>query len=137
MKKLSTRLLLSLFVFFMLAGTTSAVEQLVETVTRGCKVELKKYCDKITPGEGRVLACLYANEDKLSGRCDYALYDAAAQLERFVSTMVYVASECDADLDKYCSSIAPGEGRLLQCLDNKSKKVSKRCKTALKDVGLK
>ncbi len=128
---------LSLILFFMLAGTTSAVESLVNTVAKGCNKELKKYCSKVTPGEGRVLACLYAHEDKLSGRCEYALYDAAAQLDHFIESLVYVANECDADMDKYCDSIAPGGGRLLQCLDKKSKKISKRCKTALKDVGLK
>lgn len=137
MRKLTNRLLLSLFIFFTLAGTASAVDSLVDTVAKGCKVELKKYCANVVPGEGRVLACLYAHEDKLSGRCDYALYDAAAQLEHFVAALTYVANECDADLEKHCSSIQPGEGRLLQCLDKKSSKISKRCKSALKDVAAK
>lgn len=135
--KIITTGFLSLILFFMLAGTASAVESLVDTVAKGCNKELKKYCGKVTPGKGRILACLYAHEDKLSGRCDYALYDAATQLDHFIESLVYVASECGADMDKYCASIAPGEGRLLQCLNKKSKKISKRCKTALKDVGLK
>lgn len=129
--------ILSLFLFIMLTGTGLAAEGLVDSVAKGCKKELKSYCSQVTPGEGRVLACLYAHEDKLSGQCDYALYDAAAQLERAVAALTYVANECDADLEKHCASIAPGEGRLMQCLDKKYKKISKRCKTALKDVGLK
>lgn len=136
MKKCVTGFL-SLLLFFISVGTASAVDPLVNTVSAGCKKELKNYCSKVTPGEGRILACLYAHEDKLSGRCDYALYDAASQLDHFLESLVYVANECDADMDKYCASIAPGEGRLLKCLDKKSKKISKRCKTALKDVGLK
>ena len=114
-----------------------AGENLVQTVTNGCKVELEKYCKDVTPGEGRVLACLYAYGDKLSPKCEYALYDAAAQLERAVAALSYVANECDADLDKYCSAVAPGEGRLLNCLEKKSKQLTKRCKEALKNVGLK
>jgi len=47
-----------------------------------------------------------------------------------------VANECDADLEKYCSSVAAGEGRLLQCLEKNDKQVSGRCKEALKEVGL-
>jgi len=103
----------------LLMGITSANAQqgLVETVANGCKVEIEKYCSQVTPGEGRVLACLYAHEDKLSSKCEYALYDAAAQLERAVAALSYVANECDADLEKYCKSIAPGEGRLLDCLE--------------------
>ena len=110
---------------------------LVQTVTEGCKVELEKYCRNVTPGEGRILACLYAHGDKLSPKCEYALYDAAVQLERAVAALSYVANECDEDLDQYCSAVAPGEGRLLDCLEKKSKQLTKRCKKALKDVGLK
>jgi hypothetical protein len=84
-----------------------------------------------------VLACLYAHEDKLSGACDYALYDAAAQLERAVNALVYVGSECDNDINTYCSDVQPGEGRLVKCLDQHEKDVSGRCKEAIKQVGLK
>ena len=124
--------MMSLFFTHAVAG-----ENLVQTVANGCKVELEKYCKDVTPGEGRVLACLYAYGDKLSPKCEYALYDAAAQLERAVAALSYVANECDEDLDKYCGAVAPGEGRLLDCLNKKSKQLTKRCKQALKDVGLK
>ena len=115
----------------------TAGENLVQTVTEGCKVELEKYCGNVTPGEGRILACLYAYGDKLSPKCEYALYDAAAQLERAVAALSYVANECDEDLDRYCGAVAPAEGRLLNCLEKKGKQLTKRCKEALKDVGLK
>jgi len=114
-----------------------AQQSLLETVANGCKAELEKYCSNVTPGEGRLLACLYAYEDKLSGRCEYALYDAASRLERVVAALSYVANECSADLKQYCAGVAAGEGRLLQCLDKNEDKVSKRCKQARKDVGLK
>ena len=118
-----------------LALPASAAENLVESVAKGCEKELKTYCKDVTPGEGRILACLYAHGDKISGKCDYALYDAAVQLERFVAALTYVANECEDDLEKYCSNIRPGQGRLLDCLDKNKKKVSKRCKQAFKDVG--
>lgn len=123
----------------LLLGITgvNAGQGLVETVANGCKMEIEKYCSQVTPGQGRILACLYAHEDKLSAKCEYALYDAAAQLERAVAALSYVANECNEDLDKYCESIEPGKGRLLECLDKHDKQVSKRCKQAIKDVGLK
>jgi hypothetical protein len=114
-----------------------AAETLVESVTKGCKKELETYCKDVTPGEGRVLACLYAYEDKLSGQCEYALYDAAAQLERALTALTYVANECRDDLQKFCSGIQPGGGRLMACMDKNEKQVSGRCKQAMKDVGLK
>ena len=83
------------------------------------------------------MACLYAHGDKLSGKCEFALHDAAVQLERAVAALSYVANECDEYLDKYCSEVAPGEGRLLDCLEKHDKDVSGRCKEALQTVGMK
>ena len=119
------------------SGVVSAQQKLIDSVAKGCDKELKTYCKDVTPGEGRVLACLYAHEDKLSSQCEYALYDAAAQLERALNALTYVANECRDDLTKFCSDIKPGEGRLLQCIDKNDAKVSGRCKQALKDTGLK
>ena len=119
-------------------GPAEAVAQgLVETVATGCEKELVAYCKDVTPGEGRVLACLYAHADKLGGRCEYALYDAAAQLERAVSVLTYMANKCGDDLEKLCADVPAGEGRLLNCLNRNESKVSRRCKQALKDTGLK
>jgi hypothetical protein len=119
------------------SGAVSAQQSLVDSVVKGCDKELKTYCKDVTPGEGRVLACLYAHEDKLSGQCEYALYDAAAQLERAINALAYTVNECRDDLTKYCADIKPGEGRLLQCIEKNDAKVTKRCKQAMKDVGLK
>ena len=123
--------------FFVSVSSFWAVDNVVETVAKGCEKELTSYCKDVTPGEGRVLACLYAHSDKLTGQCEYALYDAAVQLERFVAALSYIANECDADLEKYCSEVAVGEGRLLNCLDKNAEKISARCTQALKDVGAK
>ena len=130
-------LFVALFILVMGITSANAQQELIETVANGCKMEIEKYCSQVTPGQGRILACLYAHEDKLSAKCEYALYDVAVQLERAVAALSYVANECDEDLDKYCASIAPGKGRLLECLKKHDKQVSKRCKQAVKDVGLK
>ena len=78
---------------------------LAAQVQVSCDAELAQRCSGVTPGEGRLLACLYANGDKLSGRCELALYDAAARLERAISAVTYVASECRAELD---DALRPG-----------------------------
>ena len=122
---------------FLIAMPVAAEQNLVQTVVEGCKVELETYCKDVTPGDGRILACLYARSDKLSGKCEYALYDAAAQLERAVAALAYVVNECADDLEQHCSGVAAGEGRLLECLEKNDKNVSGRCKDAIKDVGLK
>jgi len=117
--------------------SAGAQESLVETVANGCQAELDAYCKDVTPGQGRVLACLYAHSDKLSGKCEYALYDAAAQLERAVAALSYMVNECADDLDQFCMGVAASNGRLKDCLDKNDPKVSSRCKDAMKQVGLK
>ena len=127
-------LVLGVCALTLFAGATLAGPDPVSTVVQGCEKELSSYCKDVTPGEGRVLACLYAYEDKLSGRCEYALYDAAAQLQRFVAALSYLANECGDDLKQFCAAVPVGEGRLLDCIDKNRDKVSERCKQALNDV---
>lgn len=136
MKRIKS-IFISFSIMMMFSVNASAVESIVNTVAEGCETELKAYCGNVLVGEGRVLACLYAHGDKLSGKCEYALYDAAAQLERFVATLSYLASECEDDLEKYCGSVPAGEGRLAKCLlDQGEDKISKRCTRAMKEVEL-
>jgi len=117
---------------------TAAMQgQLSAQVAEGCKTELARFCAEVTPGEGRLLACLYAHGDKLSGQCDYALYNAAVRLERAISVVTYVASECRAELETHCANVDVGEGRVAQCLKDHASEVSPGCDQALTDVGVK
>jgi len=127
-----------MFVFcclVLVGGSASAEEKgLVQIVADGCKTEIDTYCKGVVPGEGRILACLYAFQDKLSNRCEYALYDAAAQLQQAITALTYLANECRDDLKTFCSGVQPGEGRLIQCIGKNKEKISDRCKQAIKDV---
>ena len=38
-----------------------------------CSHEIQTYCQDVTPGEGRIVACLQAYEDKVSAICRAAL----------------------------------------------------------------
>jgi hypothetical protein len=126
-----------LSLLFLVAIPVAAEQDLVKSVAQGCKAELETYCKDVTPGDGRILACLYAYGDKLSGQCEFALYDAAVQLERAVAALAYVANECAEDLNQHCSNVAVGQGRLLDCLEKNDKNISTRCRSALTEVGLK
>jgi len=116
---------------------TKGVQGALDTFTEGCQKELTTFCKDITPGEGRILACLYAFQDKLSPRCEYALYDSASQLDRVLTNLSFVVGECRDDLKTHCADIKPGEGRLLDCLGKNEAKISARCKAALKETDLK
>ena len=135
MKK-TLKCVLLLMGVLLLATSAFAESNIVKTVKEGCNKEINSYCKTVIPGEGRVLACLYSHSEKLSNRCEYALYDAAVQLERAVAALTYIANECRDDIRTYCSAIRPGGGRILRCLESNEKKLSYRCLRAAKDVGL-
>jgi hypothetical protein len=118
---------------------TAALMQspLGQQVLTGCSRELAQFCANVTPGEGRLLACLFAHEDHLSGQCEYALYDAAVRLERAVSAITYVATECRAELETHCAQVEMGEGRIAQCLKDHDSELGAGCDQALIDVGVK
>jgi hypothetical protein len=111
--------------------------ELATQVLEGCSSELTQYCAEVTPGEARLLACLYAHGDKLSGQCELALYDAAARLERAIDAITYVASECRSELETHCANVEVGEGRVAQCLKDHASELSPGCDQALTAVGVK
>lgn len=115
-------------------GGNAFAQGIVETVETGCADEIKNYCSQVNPGEGRLLACFYAHEDKLSGRCQYALYQASNQLDQAVSALNYVAGECENDIVSHCADVQMGEGRIIECLRSKADVVSASCMTAVNEV---
>lgn len=130
--------LLVAMVGVILLGAAGAWAQgsIVDDVKKACETEIAAYCSQVTPGEGRILACFYAHEDKLSGRCQYALYQAAAELEDFAAAVTHLAAQCEDDLMKYCAQVELGEGRVGTCLLDHKAEVSTACQQAIDDVGL-
>jgi len=131
------------FLLTLLAASVLALPQLaraqqtvVEKVTAACEQEIKSYCSQVTPGEGRMLSCFYAHEDKLSVQCINALYDGMATLERAVEAISYIANQCREDIDSVCGETVPGEGRIANCLLDNKASLSEPCGTAIDEVGL-
>ena len=113
-----------------------AQDSIIDPVMAACEPEITNYCSQVTLGEGRLLACFYAHEDKLSGRCQWALYEGAAQLEQFAAAITHLAIECDEDLETFCAEVELGEGRVGTCLVEHKDQVSEACKQAIDDTGL-
>jgi Cysteine rich repeat len=118
-------------------GRARADDTLVDSLKKACNKELTTFCKGVVPGEGRVLACLYAFESKVSDKCAYAVYDAADQLEAAITALKFAATQCKDDLLKYCGNVKVGQGRGLACLNKNAKNVSQACNDALKATGLK
>lgn len=81
-----------------------------------------------------MLYCIAAHEDKISGSCEYALYQAASLLDQLATALTYVASECAVDIRTHCRDVAMGEGRILACLEAHEAVVSDACNAAIDET---
>lgn len=131
-----TVLVLMAVIFLFGGAGASAEEDVVEAILEACQPEIEAYCSQVTPGDGRLLACFYAHGDKISPRCEYALYEGAAALEQFAAALTHLATECHDDLLKYCGEVEMGEGRVGTCLLEHKAEVTTACSQAIDDTGL-
>ena len=88
----------------LVCNAAAADDTLLDYVLDACEADLQQYCSQVTLGDGRLLACFFAHEDKLSGKCQYALYQASAQLEQAVNALIYLATECEQDIVTHCAA---------------------------------
>jgi Golgi apparatus protein 1 len=130
MNQLKMGLIASIAIF---SGSPGAFAQddLIDYLVTECEGDIENYCSKVTPGNGRLLHCMAAHEDKISGQCSYALYRAASLLEQLAVAINYVAQECRTDIETHCGEVVIGENRVLSCLADHEAELAESCKTAL------
>lgn len=119
----------------MFAGYNAlAQETLLEHLVIACETDLQNYCSQVTPGNGRLLQCMAAHEDKISGQCQYAFYQAATLLEQLSVAITYLAQECRTDIQTHCGDVEMGDGKILACLAEHETEVGESCKKAVADT---
>lgn len=111
-----------------------AQDSLIDHLIDKCEGDISNYCSQVTPGNGRLLHCMAAHEDKVSGQCQYAFYQAATILEQLATATAYLASQCATDIQTFCRDVEMGEGRILSCLDDNGADTSDACKEAIADT---
>lgn len=102
------------------AGTASA-RDIAQDVRSACAKDVESFCSQVTPGEGRLMACIYAHEDRISDGCDMALVEAGDKLASVADKVRSAVASCAGDIRTHCNGMSPGDGEIFQCLrDNKS-----------------
>lgn len=94
---------------------------------QSCADDIKKYCSDVTPGEGRMLYCMHAHEDKISPKCDYDLEEAAADVQLHADLLKEAIGACKAEISGVCGKTQPGQGRIAACLFSNKSTASKAC----------
>jgi len=103
---------------------------------KGCDDDAKKYCPGLKPGSQNAFMCMMAYEAKLSKECRLGIQEAAMAMKMGAAAIEYSVRACEADADKHCLNVQPGDGKIVACLRKNEKKVSEQCVTALKETGL-
>lgn len=109
-------------------------DQMMQTVINACQQDLREYCSSVTPGRNRLLACIYAHQDKISANCLQSLYNNSRSLVGAITSMQHVAAACQAELQTRCANVAPGNGRVVQCLRNMGSQLSPGCRQSLQEL---
>jgi len=109
---------------------------IITSSVQGCDEDVKQHCDGLGDNTDKVFMCLAAYEEHLSTECKQGIMEAALSIKMGAAALDYSISACEADADKHCLDVQPGEGRLVSCIKANESKVSTECITALKETGL-
>jgi len=133
----------------------------VSAIKSACRGDYPKVCAGVPPGGAPALECLEKNKAKVSAGCAKAVNaamgggaaaaapaaagsaPAAAAAPAAAPAVIVlrpllpreelfiVRSACGADVRSLCAGVAPGGGRIIQCISNNAASLSPACKDVL------
>jgi Cysteine rich repeat len=99
-----------------------------------CAKDIKKYCSNVTPGEGRMIYCMQAYEDKISPKCVFELEATATSVLTTADALKDAVIACKAEITGVCGKTPPGQGRIAACLLANKSTASSGCAEAIKKI---
>jgi hypothetical protein len=109
----------------MAAATLSTQAQ--QGILEACEADLAKFCEGVTPGNGHLIACMYAYEDQISEPCLATIVDFGDALDNMFYAASVALAACAPDIEKHCAGVQIGGGRILSCLSEVSSELSTDC----------
>ena len=132
----------------------------ISAIRSACRSDYQKVCAGVPTGGAPALQCLENNKAKVSAPCQQAVNAASGGAAPAASGAASTAapgaaapaaaptvivlrpmrpreelfvlrSACGADVRALCGGVAPGGGRIVQCLANKAAAISPACKDVL------
>jgi len=86
-----------------------------------CISDAQRYCSRIPFGEGRVMTCLQARWNDLSGACQREIQHVQNRAREFDLA-------CSTDVWQYCRNVIPGGDRIRVCLWTRWDDLSSTCR---------
>ena len=121
LRKMPGLLVVALAALLWSVPSGAQAQEIGEELREACSRDVENFCSQVTRGEGRLVACFYANIDQLSAPCDVAIIETGDKLAAAADKLRTAVTICARDIREHCGSMDPGGGRILSCLtDNKS-----------------
>ena len=125
----------------------------ISAIRSACRSDYPKVCAGVPTGGAPALQCLERNKSKLSAGCEQAVAAAGGGAAAPSATtagapaaapaaivlrpmrpreeLFVLRSACGADVRSLCGGVAPGGGRILQCLATQAASLSPDCRGVL------
>ncbi|KAL0029670.1 hypothetical protein WJX79_001318 [Trebouxia sp. C0005] len=106
--------------------------RLQPTLHKQCSEEIAVFCPNVEPGQARVFGCLQENIAKsgFGDQCKQQVQDREARMQEDYRLDYGVASQCEADVNHYCSvekGKAHGETQVIACLVSNYQSIVSDC----------
>lgn len=88
-----------------------------------CEAEIEQLCPESPDGSGRT-RCLEQRAKQLSPSCQSQVRERFVKWKEDRHRMM---AACDEDVARFCGSVTPGGGQILQCLQSHAPEVTDRC----------
>ena len=127
------------------AGPASAQTDIAKTIQQklaaraeklesACAGDIRKYCSNVTRGEGRMIYCMQAHEDKISPKCAFEVEEATNDMQLSMENLKEAVKACQAEIKGVCGTTQPGQGRIAGCLLANKSTASAGCVEALQKI---
>lgn len=89
-------------------------------LSNNCDQEANTLCQGVSPGEGRLTACIAQQKAKFTPQCK-------PEVLGFLEQRRQLGKACRGDIKKYCAGTKPGRGQVLSCLTLHKEQLSTEC----------
>lgn len=108
-------------------GLRERVADAIRQVQSACGDELRNFCSTVTPGDGRLLLCMQAHQDKLSSRCELTLFQTSRNVAQAMHRIERIAEACWNDIQARCI----GNGSIAKCMIDNRASLSPACQSVV------
>ncbi|WP_269581765.1 cysteine rich repeat-containing protein [Roseibium sp. Sym1] len=126
--------------------TAPAGSARANSLMTACKVDVASLCKGVPEGRGRISACLFAHDNRISGTCkpELSKITSSGTFRKMVPSSLnslkgsagdtQLRRVCAGDIKTYCGGVGSATDRILACLYAWSNRIGKSCHAEAKAI---